>query len=470
MINFKHFTPEALPGLIPYLRRLDGFCSDMTAGYLAMWSEGEDIRFCIENDTLILWWDENDQPCFSLPVGAESEKMTAELLDYARENDLSLRFYPVSKKQLNALENDERFQPLRSCCSRMWSDYIYCFEDVLTFGGRKFSRQRNHINQFKKLYGEPELRFIEKADEKDILHMLKRYEEEHPERSRFEDWELRKTKQILQDFDKYGMLAACLTVEGEIAAFSIGEVVGETLVIHVEKALREYEGSYPVMYQGFARLVCEHLGRPLAYINREDDSGDLGLRTSKLRYHPVFIEDKYIVFAGSPASKVSELPVIDGGKVFLTPFRKTDKREYFVLNTDVENNRFWGYDYREDICIPAEPDENVFYDALMEDMQLGDSINFAVRLSEGGKMIGEGILWHFTPDGKAELGCRISPEYHGRGYGSSVIRMLAEFAQETLGLRCWAKFYLENSASYRICEKAGMRFMKQDEEFFYFTY
>ena len=73
-------------------------------------------------------------------------------------------------------------------------------------------------------------------------------------------------------------------------AFAVGEIRRDTLFVHIEKADARYRGAYPMIVRGLARRYA--VGDVL-YINREDDAGDEGLRTSKLSYHPVRLLDKY---------------------------------------------------------------------------------------------------------------------------------------------------------------------------------
>ncbi|MEI3103991.1 MAG: hypothetical protein V8S97_07455 [Oscillospiraceae bacterium] len=49
-----------------------------------------------------------------------------------------------------------------------------------------------------------------------------------------------------------------------------------------------HQGVYPTLVQAFAA----HFGGGCTYINREDDAGDRGLRTSKLQYLPVRLAGK----------------------------------------------------------------------------------------------------------------------------------------------------------------------------------
>lgn len=170
----------------------------------------------------------------------------------------------------------------------------------------------------------------------------------------------------------------------------------------------------------------------------------------------------------SPAARLDKLPVISSGSIVLTELRESDKGAYFILNTDAENNRFWGYDYREDPDITDPVNENTFYDSVLYDMNAGDSINFAVRSVEHGEMIGECILWNFTPDGYAELGCRLLPAYHGKGYGKVAFGAAAEFAEQTLGLKVWARCHIQNEASFRMISGNNFRMVRQDESFYYF--
>lgn len=468
MLNFEPFSVDAFQRALPYINKSTSLCSDLSLGFISMWRESDNVYFCIWNDTLIVQQNIGGQPAFSWPVGDDPDGMIDELLVYVRTNRMPMRFFAVDDATLEDIRKDKRLQPAMWAYDARWSDYIYSFEEAMTFKGKKYSGQRNHVNKFKRLYGEPVIRFLKPEDRPKIEAMLAEYEAKHPAGNKLEKLELENTKRLLDNYDALGFPAACLTVDDEIAAISIGEIVGEMLLIHVEKALTRYEGIYPTMYMGFVRLVAELLGRPLRFVNREDDSGDPGLRTSKQQYHPICMANKHLVHINSPAARHKKLTVISAGSIVLTQLRESDKEAYLAINTDVDNNRFWGYDYREDISITGQVDENTFFDSVQYDMRTGDSINFAVRLAENGEMIGECILWNFTADGSAELGCRLQPGYHGNGYGKAAFGAIADFARQTLDLKVWARCHLQNKASFRMITGNNFKEVRRDDTFYYF--
>ena len=92
------------------------------------------------------------------------------------------------------------------------------------------------------------------------------------------------------------ILMPCLNEERTIAACIAEaqgylirrEVVGEVLFLHVEKALRDVRGAYPMLVRETAK---RYLGRA-RYENREEDDGDAGLRRSKRSYAPCVILEK----------------------------------------------------------------------------------------------------------------------------------------------------------------------------------
>ena len=69
----------------------------------------------------------------------------------------------------------------------------------------------------------------------------------------------------------------------EIVSFAIGEKRDNVIFIHIEKADVNYAGAYQMIVNEFAKKFASDV----EFINREDDAGDLGLRTSKQSYHPV---------------------------------------------------------------------------------------------------------------------------------------------------------------------------------------
>ena len=465
MLTFKPYSVDTLRRVLPYIRQSQSRGSSLSAGYLFMWQQGFDVQFCVWHDTLLVRQTLGDQPAFSWPIGADPDGMINELISYVRDNHLPLRFFGIDEERLSVIRSDPRLAPCMAAYDRRWSDYLYDFSEAQTFAGRKYSGQRNHINKFRRLYGKPTVRFLRPEDRPAVDAMLSAYAAEHPDGDAIERIERAQTRALLDIYESLGMTAACLTVNGAIAAFTIGEVIGDTLLIHVEKALRTYEGAYPTMYNGFVRLMSDRL---LTVINREDDSGDPGLRTSKQQYHPIALLHKHLVTVRSPAAAWDGRSGAERGGVVLTPFRESDRAAYLTLNLDVENNRYWGYDYREDDSLILPVDEHTFYDSMLRDMRAGESVNLAVRLKPDGDLIGEAIAWNFTFDGDAELGCRLFPAYQGKGYGAAAFGALTAFAEGTLHAHAVAKCYKQNVASRRMIEANGFVFTREDDTFFYF--
>jgi len=96
---------------------------------------------------------------------------------------------------------------------------------------------------------------------------------------------------LLEDYEELPLVGGLVRVDGEIAAFSIGEIIDEVLLVHVEKADRRFKGAYQyINYRFVQEQVSQHAVVP---VNREDDAGDEGLRQAKLSYCPVQILHKY---------------------------------------------------------------------------------------------------------------------------------------------------------------------------------
>ena len=91
--------------------------------------------------------------------------------------------------------------------------------------------------------------------------------------------------------EKFGFFGAVLKVEGKIIAFTYGEIKNDIAIIHVEKADREFDGAYTVINKEFASYCLDKYN--VSLINREDDSGEEGLRKAKLSYYPSHLAIKY---------------------------------------------------------------------------------------------------------------------------------------------------------------------------------
>jgi hypothetical protein len=344
---------------------------------------------------------------------------------------------------------------------RLWQDYFYTAESLSAFAGRHYSGQRNHINKFRKLYPNAVYRELTEADRDAVDAFWHEFHKVFNKEDADAKLEVCYARRLMEQVGAAWAKTGCVELDGKLIAIALAEVCGDTLVCHIEKALPQYEGVYPFMVQSFAGANSQGL----RWINREDDAGDRGLRTSKLQYLPTFLGAKVRVLARNELSGLETIPVLKTERLLLDGLREEDKPAYNRLCLDNERNRWWGYDYRDDL--EGELTEDYFLEVAREDFRRKQAVNFAIRLD--GTFIGEAVLYRFDYKGGAELGCRIFREYAGHGYGTEAFRRVAEWSLYTLGLYCLkAKCYHENAASKKMLESC-MRPAGEDETFLFFT-
>jgi len=205
---------------------------------------------------------------------------------------------------------------------RVWRDYIYAAEDLRDFAGRRYSGQRNHINKFRKLYPDAAFRPLGKSDLPLITQFFRDYEAVFTKASDSAKNELRCAVKNAPH-DRQPALPRRRHGAGRQAPLRRhGGALLDTLQIHIEKALYGYEGVYPATVQAFAQ---EFAVDGVRWLNREDDAGDKGLRTSKLQYLPDHLGAKLRFDVLNELVNITEIPTLTTARLTLDSLTDADK-------------------------------------------------------------------------------------------------------------------------------------------------
>jgi len=294
-MDFKKITLDDFGILREALARYRGRICDISPGNLVFWRDYYDISYAKGDSGLILRFGDMDgMTCY----WCESERAVRALLAHTGE--------AVS---LTCLCEDEVARLSQSFCvrdvwhDRDWDDYLYSAEELIALRGKRFHAKKNHVNRFRKSY--PDARFEPLTAEHaeavraflyDYFHT---FGKEDAEVAAHEEQQL---CEQLMHWDAYGQCGGVLWVGDRIVGVSIGEVVGETLIVHTEKADTAFDGAYPMLMQSFAAAY----GAECRYINREEDCGVEGLRASKLSYQPIEIRKKYCLVISDAGAETRE--------------------------------------------------------------------------------------------------------------------------------------------------------------------
>ena len=456
MINFRKLEKSDLAALRPYLATTSRVCT-RAIGVMYMWAEyfGTEIAF-YEGGALLKNTLEGEE--FFMPPFKASEETGFRLIEeYLRETGGALRFYSVEDEDLARLAT--RYPSIEVEYSRDYADYLYLTSDLAEYKGKKYHGQKNHRNKFFATYPDYEFLPFGEKDLPEIYAFLDEHQALAP-RSEEENTEYDCCRRLLGATDALDLRCAMIRVGGKVVAFSVGEILNDTLIIHIEKALPRYVGVYPTM----CSLFAANCGRGATYINREDDSGDPGLRTSKTQYHPIALLDKRMALCSF--SRPLPLPTLFTERLVIDEISAADLPAYVALATDEKRNEYWGYDYTLDLGNDL-PNAAHFGRVLAEDEARGVCYSRKIADSEG-RFLGEAVIYRFRVDGSAELGLRVAAEQAGKGYGREAYRALADALLRFLP-KLHARCFKVNAPSKKMILSAGFKQVGEDKEMLYFV-
>lgn len=460
MLQFQKITD--FNGLKKYFELSPiSFC-DISAGAKYMWRNVYVCEYAFYDDTLIIKESSEEyKDVFYYPMGKNPAGAVKAIEEYCVATNTPLTFGCIDNVYAAKLAHE--YGDVEIISERDWNDYIYEAQSFKTYAGKKYGGQRNHVNKFRKTHPDYTFNVLKEEDLPEIKRFLSEYENGADISSHSAAEEEDNVYDATEKSFVLGQVAGYIRTGGKIVAFSLGEVVGDTLIVHIEKALRAYAGAYPTVASEFAKAFA---GAGVKYINREEDCGDMGLRVSKMQYHPTEIKQKNTVYVHTSADKL-KLPLkIATERLVIEETAAADDEDYYRLYSDDKLNEFWGYDYREDLG-EKKADKKYFAEFRQGLREKKEEYSFMVK--KDGKVVGEIVLYGFGYRGEAEIGFRFYESEQGKGYATESVGAFADYMLTTCGYKkIKAKAFIQNEKSLKLIRKLGFKKTGEDEKFFYF--
>lgn len=291
MLSFKKITlneKELLKLYLPYHRERS---CDFTVGVVLMWKDFYSIEYTVEDNTLFMkYTSPYGNIFFPFPQGENPISGLDKITEYCKANNIPTTFCFITKGDLEILKN--HFVKVEAKDERMWADYLYEADKIVNLVGKKYAHQRNHINKFLRNYHDYNFEQITADNKHEAQEFFTEISKDFEKESIYAKEDQKRANEVIENYRNYSMFGGMLKVSGNVVGISYGEILNDTLFIHIERANTEYLGAYQMLVNMFAK---KFVNENIKYINREDDSGDAGLRQSKMSYNPIKLIDKYNV-------------------------------------------------------------------------------------------------------------------------------------------------------------------------------
>ena len=287
-MRFVPVTLEDVELFRPFTKAVRAETCDFTLGGVFMWRDYYRMEYAVEDGALFSrLYNTDGERYYLVPM---SPDIPASLDRLIKEAGTPIKFCTVPEPFLKYL----RMPGMDAVVSEQpdYADYLYTARDLASYPGKSFHGQRNLVNRFMRTYEDWS---FEPLDQRNLGRVRDFFLNKYLPHSADGDTEREENRKVLEtlDFlDRFGFVGGVLTAGGEVVGFSLNEIIGSAMFTHIEKADRSVSGAYQMLVMQSAESFAKP---PVEFINREEDMGDPGLRSSKESYHPAAKLKKYVV-------------------------------------------------------------------------------------------------------------------------------------------------------------------------------
>ncbi len=470
-------TIEDLKKFLPYFEKKNEPYEHYSCGIWGMYFNDMNVMYCIEDDCLVLANNFYKNKIYFLhPISLKNDRakeieLIKESALYAQKNEKQLVFADLSVDLIPDI--------IDNCgCSwdilhnRKYDEYIYDAKLFAAASGPNLAKMRNGIKRFIKDNPNYEVSIINESNLSEVKEFIINW------------WNINKNKEIgkygvneanneplfIDLFNQFHWLGIIVRINGKIIGVSLGEIIGNNLFCHVEKVDHNFKGANEFVANIFAKTFVTD---DIKYLSRLSDDGIPGLRKAKLQLYPLALYKSYNAFPHTTIHKLNKIvPTVKTERLVLKDINSNEDK-YFELCSDLELNKLYGYDYREDFYLEnnkdTQPDLNYFITKRKQWFNNESEVTWGIYENE--YFHGEVVLHNFGYDNTCELGVRLFKTSQHQGYAYEACKTIAEYALYELGNeKVYCKAYKENLASQKMILKLNFRKIKEDNQFFYYVF
>lgn len=201
-----------------------------------------------------------------------------------------LPLYPIPDQWLEYFST----LPVATKSNRYQSDYLFTTEKLKELKGRRLSSRRNLLHQLLNNH-HTEVHPLNSLEVQPALVILDEWQKQTSLTTEQSDYF--SCQEALTYIEQFNLIGRLCFVDGIPAGFTLGEqLTPSTVILHFSKALHQYKGLTPFLYEDFAA----HIPEGTRWINLEQDLDIPSLRQAKEAYDPDCLVNKWQVFLERP--------------------------------------------------------------------------------------------------------------------------------------------------------------------------